>query len=96
MPLLDDVKLSLREDVSIFDAEITDLIDAAKLDLKGAGVVKIVEEDKLIKRAIILYSKANYGMFNPHMEKYQKAYESLRSHLSLSSDYNNLSEVTNV
>ena len=86
--MLEAVKLSLREDSTDFDSEISDIIEAAKLDLKGGGVVNIDDTDPLIKRAVILYSKANYGMFNPDAEKYQKAYDMLKAHLSLSSDYN--------
>ncbi|MBN2796228.1 MAG: DNA-packaging protein [Clostridia bacterium] len=88
MPILDDVKLAVREDNDAFNAEISDIIEAAKFDLKGSGVVLIDDTDPLIKRAIILYSKANYGLFNPDMEKYQKAYDMLKAHLSFSSDYN--------
>lgn len=88
MPIFDDVKLAVREDNDAFDTEILDIIEAAKLDLKGSGVVEIDDTDPLIKRAIILYSKANYGLNNPDMEKYQNSYNMLKAHLSFSSDYN--------
>lgn len=90
MSILEDVKSSLREDENNFDNEIKDIIDAAKLDMKVSGVVNVNDTDPLIKRAIILYAKCNYGLFNPDMEKYHKAYTMLKAHLSLSSDYNAL------
>lgn len=95
--MLDDIKLSLRINNTAFDAEINDLIDASKLDLGISGVEKIEtkdEEDKLIisdpliKRAITIYVKANFGWDNPDAERLQKSYDMLKQHLSLSGDYN--------
>lgn len=43
--------------------------------------------DPLIKRAIILYGKANYGWNNSDAERLQGAYVMLKQHLSLSADY---------
>lgn len=87
--LLDDIKLALRRTNDVFDSEINDLIEQAKADIKLAGVPesKIVDTDPLIKRAIIVYCKANFGLNNPDSEKYQKSYEAIRDHLALSIDY---------
>lgn len=95
--MLDRIKLSLRIKNNAFDSEIKDLIDAAKMDLKIAGVEKIEiddEEEKLIivdpliVRAITMYVKANFGWDNPDSEKLQQAYLMLKQHLALSGDYN--------
>ena len=92
MAILDDVKVALRiaATTTDFDTEIQDLIDAAKADLKLAGVVadKAVDTDTLIKRAITTYCKANFGYDNPDADRLQKAYEMLKMHLTLSADYN--------
>lgn len=90
MAILDDVKLALRLKATAYNDEITDIIDAAKLDLKGAGVAagKIIDTDKFIKRAIIVYAKANFGMANPDMDKYDKAYDKIKTHLASSKYYN--------
>lgn len=87
--MLESVKRALRVTVSDFDEEIQDLIDAAKRDLEIAGVAKdkIVDTDKLIKRAIITYCKANFGYDNPEAERFQQSYDMLKQHLSLSYDY---------
>ncbi|MGG3920691.1 head-tail connector protein [Geobacillus thermodenitrificans] len=87
--MLESVKLALRVTVSDFDEEIQDLIDAAKRDLEIAGVAKdkIVDTDKLIRRAIITYCKANFGYDNPEAERFQQSYDMLKQHLSLSYDY---------
>ena len=86
--MLDKVKLALRVSGDIFDMEIQDLIDAAKLDLNISGVVKTDEKDALIQRAIIVYCKANFGYDNNEAERFQKSYDMLKQHLSLAGDYN--------
>lgn len=88
MPMPDDVKLALRIKTSTLDVEINDLIEACKLDLSISGVKVINDTDLLIKRAIIVYCKANFGLDNEDSEKYQRSYNSLKEHLSLCADYN--------
>jgi hypothetical protein len=87
MAILDDVRKALRKNNSDLDDEIVDIIAAAKLDLTEAGVKNTDETDKLVKRAIILYAKSNFGMANPDMEKYQKQYDKLKILMSLSTTY---------
>jgi len=90
MALLDDIKLTLRISNTAFDSEITDLISAARSDLKLSGILESKtddDNDPLIKRAITTYVKANFGWNNPDAEKLQKSYDMLKSHLSLSQEY---------
>jgi len=91
--LLESVKRELRVSNSVFDGEVQDLIDAALLDLRIPQIdaTKIVETDPLIKRAVILYCKANFGLDNPDSEKYQRSYDNLVEKLSLSSSYKDVS-----
>jgi uncharacterized phage protein (predicted DNA packaging) len=88
--LLETVKTALRipSDPNL-ESEALDLITAAKSDLQLAGVLqsKIVDNDPLIKRAIVTYCKANFGWDNPEAERFRASYESLRNHLSLSAEY---------
>lgn len=94
--LLEDVKTALRISLSntALDGEVLDLIDAARQDLKLSGVSAEkadgddLELDPIIKRAITIYAKANFGFDNPDFERLQKSYESLKNHLSLAGDYN--------
>lgn len=44
--------------------------------------------DPLIKRAIIVYVKANFGWDNPDSDKLRQAFVMLKQHLALSGDYN--------
>lgn len=89
MALLDDVKVALRiSAVNLsFDTEINDLIDAAKKDLLISGIVVTDETDPLIKRAIVTYCKAHFGYDNPEAERFEKAYNAIKLHLMLSSEY---------
>lgn len=89
MSFLDSVKLALRVDDDFLDSDITETIEACKSDLVITGVDrnKITNEDKLILRAIKLFCKAEFSTDDKESERYKKAYESLKIHLSLSSDY---------
>lgn len=88
--MLEKVKLSLRVTNAVFDDEVKDLIEAAKIDLYAGGVSQMLLDapDAMVERAIILYAKANYGMANPDSEKYDDAYHNVRQKLSLSGKHN--------
>jgi hypothetical protein len=83
--MLEAVRLSLRLTNEAFDDEIADFMEACKLDLKLAGVVKIEDDDPLILRAVTLYSKGHFG-FADVGEKYLNVYESLKTPLRLAGD----------
>ena len=85
--MLDAVRLALRLTTTAFDHEITDLIEACKIDLKLAGVVRIEDSDPLILRAVTLYAKAHFGYVEDG-EKYQRSYELLKTSLCLAEAYN--------
>ncbi len=90
MAILADVKDALRVSGTDLDVEVADLIDAAKADLQLSGVHadKIVDTDPLIKRAIVVYCKAHFGYDDPKMsERFQESYNSLKHHLTLSTEY---------
>lgn len=84
--MLESVKLALRISTSAFDAELNDMIDAAKADLRLCGVLNVEETDPLIKRAVILYCKSNFGT-DQNSEKYQRSYDMLKSSLWMAGDY---------
>ena len=87
MPILDDIKIALRISNTAYDSEINDLIAAARADLMLAGILLAKandDTDPLIKRAITVYVKANFGWNNPDSEKLQQSYDMLKAHLALS------------
>ncbi len=88
--LVYSVRQYLRISHTHFDAEITDLIGAAQADLLLGGIKasKVNDEsDALIKRAIVCYVKAEFGLDNADAEKYRESYNMLKRHLMLSSEY---------
>ena len=89
MALLDDVKVALRISASntSFNTEINDLIGAAQRDLLVAGIKVTDTADPLNKRAIVTYCKAHFGYDNPEAERFEKAYNAIKLHLMLSSEY---------
>ena len=88
--LICEVRRYLRISHTHLDAEITDLIGAAKADLLLGGInaAKVEDEsDALIKRAIVCYVKAEFGLDNADGDKYRESYGMLKRHLMLSSEY---------
>lgn len=92
MGILDKAKTALRisQSATSYDEEIADLIEAARHDLKLAGVLPSKadsDEDSLIRRALIVYVKANFGWDNPDSEKLNQSYLMIKNHLLLSQEY---------
>lgn len=88
--MLDSVKQALRITNTAFDGEVRDLIDAARSDLMLSGVSPEKandDTDPLIKRAVIVYCKANFGLDNSEAERLQESYNMLKQHLTLSVEY---------
>ncbi len=83
-------RLSIRTKSKAFDPEIVDLIRAAREDLALGGVLPERardETDPLIKRAVMTYIKAEFGLDNEDVDKYRAAYKNLKVSLAMSSDY---------
>lgn len=85
--LCEEVKLWLRITGGAADMEIEQTIQSALLDLKVAGVVKADPSDALIKQAVKLYCKAQFG-YDAESAKYETAYEHLKTALALCGEYN--------
>lgn len=92
MAMLDDVKKVMRisDSTTAFDDEISDLIAAARADLQLSGISAAKADDdtdSLIKRAITVYVKWQFGFDNPDVDRLERAYTMLKAHLTLSQDY---------
>lgn len=86
--MLAKVKLALRISTDTFDTELTDLIEAAKLDLCVAGVVVPSTLDELVSRAIITYCKMSFGLPEDY-DRLKRAYDEQKAQLSNASGYTN-------
>lgn len=79
--------LSIVESATLKDEEIKMLINAGKADLERQGISSDTSND-LIKSAIIMFVKANFGNVDiKEKELAQRTYSLLCANLGLSSDY---------
>lgn len=84
--MLDKVKLALRIVTDAFDGELSDLIEAARLDLGIAGVVIPSEMDALVGRAIITYCRLQFGSPDEY-DRLKKSYDEQKAQLMTASGY---------
>lgn len=88
--MLDKVKLALRISTNAYDDELTDLIEASKLDLGIAGVVLPADVDALVTRAIITYCKVNFGVLDTQeYDRLKASYDEQKAQLSMCTGYTN-------
>lgn len=88
--LLEAVKIALRVDGTALDDDINDSILACRADLKLSGVTATLSgssTDALITRAVKLFCRAEYSSDDKESTRYRNAFEALKIHLTLSSDY---------
>lgn len=84
--MLETVKMALRITTTAYDAELTYLIEAAKLDMGIAGVVLPDELDALVTRAIITYCKMSFGLPEDY-DRLKKSYDEQKAQLQIASGY---------
>lgn len=92
---LADARQRIRISSTASDGELTDLINAARDDLVLGGVLPVWtvdESDALIKKAIMTYIKAEYGLDNEDSEKYRDSYHKQKVALALSTKYTTVPE----
>lgn len=80
--MLDACRDALRipADVTDYDDEIADLIDAARAAMRAGGVsVNKSQDDSdgTVRLAIKVFCKANFGMDNPDADRYMHTFEEL-------------------
>lgn len=91
--LLERVKLTLRQaGKNDFDEEIESYIDTAAEDLQDAGILSFYfdgkgDVDSRILQAVRWYCLSVFGLYNADMEKYDKAYRSLKATLATQRKY---------
>ena len=85
---LESVKMALRIKTNAYDQELSDLIDAAKLDLGIAGVVLPTNLDAICDRAIITYCNVHFGIPDD-AERLKRAYDEQKAQLVTATGYTN-------
>ena len=91
--MLEKVKLALRITTTAYDAELTDLIASAKLDLKIAGVVLPTELDAVCSTAIITYCKLHFGEPDGY-DRLKASYDEQKAQLSMATGYTTWTDQT--
>lgn len=86
--MLEKVKLALRISTDVYNSELNDLIDAAKLDLGIAGVVVPQTIDALVTKAIITYCKMSFGLPEDY-DRLKRSYDEQKAQLSNATGYTN-------
>ena len=91
--LLNKVKVSLRIVTTAFDSEITDLINAALLDLQIAGVSETEMTDALIIRAATTYVRMHFGQPDDY-DRLKASYDEQKAQLSMATGWTTWTEAT--
>lgn len=84
--LVEKAKVALRITTDAYNDELSDLIEAAKLDLGIAGVELPSESDALANRAIITYVKMHFGDV-PDYERLKASYDEQKAQMSMATGY---------
>ena len=91
MAMIDKVRNALRisvADNAAINEELTDLIEAAKLDLGIAGVVVPQTVDSIVTKAIITYCKMSFGLPEDY-DRLKRSYDEQKAQLSNATNYTN-------
>jgi hypothetical protein len=93
--MLSKVKLALRITTDAFDSELTDLINAALLDLGIAGVneFEATTTDALIIRAVITYCKGHFGEPDEY-DRLKASYDEQKAQLGMATGYTTWTDQT--
>lgn len=86
--MLEKVKKALRVTTSVYDDEITMLINAAGLDMGIAGIESV--DDDICTLAVILFCKIHFGV-NDEADRIKIAYDEIKKQLSMATGYTNWS-----
>ena len=86
MATLDKVKMGLRISTTAYDEELSDLINAAKIDLGIAGVEVPSMLDEIVTRAIITYCKMSFGLPEDY-DRLKRSYDEQKAQLVTATGY---------
>ncbi len=86
MTTLQAVKLALRIVTDAFDSELNDLIAAALIDLRQAGITNADETDPMIRRAIVTFCKLNFGQPDEY-DRLKRSYDEQKAQLGMATGY---------
>lgn len=86
--LLDKTKTALRVTVDAYDSDLTDMIEAAKLDLGIAGVELPATLDAICERAIITYCRVHFSALSDgEFSRLKASYDEQKAQLTTATGY---------
>lgn len=90
--LLDACREALRipADCTDFDAEIEDLIEAARAAMRAGGVadtVAVDDSNATVRLAVKVYCRAKFGMDNPDADRLNQSFDDLLTMMGGSSEF---------
>lgn len=93
--IIDKAKLALRIVTDAYDSDISDLIDAAELDLGIAGVILPTTLDALVERAIITYVKVHFGASaDADYTRLKASYDEQKAQLQTATGYTDWGDIS--
>jgi hypothetical protein len=84
--LINKTKMALRINSTAYDEQISDLIQAAQLDLGIAGVVLPEELDALCRTAVITYVCLHFGQPEDY-DRLKQSYDEQKAQLKTATGY---------
>lgn len=84
--LINKAKLAARITTTAFDSQISDLLDAAFLDMGVAGVEIPETVDALVETAAITYVLMNFGQPDEY-DRLKRSYDEQKAQLSTCTGY---------
>lgn len=82
--------LRIPSDCTVYDDEITDLIEAARAALRAGGVSaekSMDDSDGSVRVAVKVYVKANFGMDNPDHERLSVSFDDILTRMAHEGSY---------
>lgn len=92
--LLAAAKMARRISTDAFDAEVSRLLEAAKLDLAIAGVIEPEGADPLYQQAQITYFLANFGSPERY-DELKASYDEQKAQLMVATGYTEWTKSSN-
>lgn len=84
--MLTKVKQALRVTTNAYDAELTMLINAARVDMGIAGIEVI--DDDICNLGIILFCKLHFGT-RDDVDRLKQSYDEIKKQLGMATGYTN-------
>lgn len=84
--MINAAKLAARITTTAFDQQVSDLLDAAMLDMGVAGVEIPASQDALVEQAAITYFRMNFGQPDNYSDL-KRSYDEQKAQLSTCTGY---------